>query len=55
MVVTDGNVDLDSEVLLIRLEMLLPMPIKEDLKTAADGACDDRKHANKGRFEDCYQ
>jgi hypothetical protein len=36
MVVTDGNVDLDSEALLIRSEMLLPMPMKEDLKTAAD-------------------
>jgi hypothetical protein len=39
--------------LLVRLEMLLPMPIKEYLKTATDGACDDRKHADKGRFEDC--
>jgi hypothetical protein len=36
MVVTNGKVDLDSEALLIRLEMLLPMPMKEDLKTAAD-------------------
>jgi hypothetical protein len=36
MVVTDGKVDLDSEALLIRLEMLLPMPMKEGLKTAAD-------------------
>jgi hypothetical protein len=53
MVVTNGKVDLDSEALLVRLEMLLPMPIKEDLKTAADGACNDRKHADKGRFEDC--
>jgi hypothetical protein len=42
MVVTDGKVDLDSEALLIRLEMLLLMPMKEDLKTAADGACDNR-------------
>jgi hypothetical protein len=38
MVVTDGKVDLDSEALLIRFEMSLPMPMKEDLKTAADGA-----------------
>jgi hypothetical protein len=52
MVVTDGKVDLDSEALLVRLEMLLPMPIKEDLKTVADGACNDRKHADEGRFED---
>jgi hypothetical protein len=55
MVVTDGKVDLASEALLVRLEMLLPMPIKEDLKTAADGSCDDRKHADEGRFEDCYR
>jgi hypothetical protein len=34
MVVTDGKVDLASEAL--RLEMLLPMPMKEGLKTAAD-------------------
>jgi hypothetical protein len=53
MVVTDGKVDLDSEALLVRLEMLLPMPIKEDLKTAADGACGNMKHADEGRFEDC--
>jgi hypothetical protein len=53
MVVTDGKVDLDSEALLVRLEMLLLMPIKEDLKTAANGAYDDRKHADEGRFEDC--
>jgi hypothetical protein len=54
MVVTDGKVDLDLEALLIRLEMLLLMepviigsvPMKEDLKTAADGACDNRKHAD---------
>jgi hypothetical protein len=52
-VVTDGKADLDWEVLLVRLEMLLPMPIKKDLNTTADGACDDRKHADKGRFEDC--
>jgi hypothetical protein len=36
MVVTDGKVDLDSEALPIRLEMLLPMPMKEGLKTATD-------------------
>jgi hypothetical protein len=52
MLVTDGKIDLDSEALLIRLEMLLLMPMKEDLKTAADGACDNRKHADEGRFED---
>jgi chaperone required for assembly of F1-ATPase len=54
MVVTDGKVDLDLEALLIRLEMLLPMepvmtgsmPMKEDVKTATDGACDNRKHAD---------
>jgi hypothetical protein len=54
MVVIDGKVDLGSEVLLIRLEMLLPMPTKEDLKTAADGACDNRKRTDEGRCEDCY-
>jgi hypothetical protein len=36
MVVNDGKVDLDSEALLIRSEMLLSMPMKEDLKTTAD-------------------
>jgi hypothetical protein len=46
MMVTDGKVDLDLEALLIRLEMLLPMPMKEDLKTTADEACDNRKHAD---------
>jgi hypothetical protein len=46
MVVTDGKVDLDSEALLARSEMLLPMPMKEDLRTAADEACDDGKHAD---------
>jgi hypothetical protein len=45
-VVTDGKVDLDLEALLIRLEMLLPMSMKEDLKTAADGVYDNRKHAD---------
>jgi hypothetical protein len=46
MVVTDGKVDLDSEALLVRSEMLLPMPMKGDLKTIADEACDDGKHAD---------
>jgi hypothetical protein len=46
VVVTDGKIDLDSEALLMRLEMLLPMPIKGGLKTAADETCDDRKHAD---------
>jgi hypothetical protein len=46
MMVTDGKVDLDLEALLIRLEMLLPMLMKEDLKTTADEACDNRKHAD---------
>jgi hypothetical protein len=36
MVVTDGNIDLDSGALSIRLKMLLPMPMKGGLKTAAD-------------------
>jgi hypothetical protein len=36
MVVTDGKVDLDSEALLIRSEMLLLMPMKKDLKTTAN-------------------
>jgi hypothetical protein len=38
--------DLYSEVLLARSEMLLPMPMKENLKTTADEACDDGKHAD---------
>jgi hypothetical protein len=36
MAVTDGKVDLDSGALPIRLKMLLPMPMKGGLKTAAD-------------------
>jgi hypothetical protein len=36
--------DLDSEALLTRSEMLLLM--KEDLKTTADEACDNKKHAD---------
>jgi hypothetical protein len=46
MVVTNGKVDLDLEALLVRSEMLLPIPMKEDLKTTADEACDDGKHAD---------
>jgi hypothetical protein len=46
MMVTDRKVDLDSEALLIRLEMLLMMPMKEDLKTTADEACDNKKHVD---------
>jgi hypothetical protein len=38
--------DLDSEALLTRSEMLLPMLMKEDLKTTVDEACDDGKHAD---------
>jgi hypothetical protein len=38
--------DLDSEVLLARSEMLSSMPMKEDIKTTADEACDDGKHAD---------
>jgi hypothetical protein len=38
--------DLDLEALLARSEMLLPMPMKEDLKTTVDEACDDGKHAD---------
>jgi hypothetical protein len=37
--------DLDSEVLLAR-SMLLPMSMKGDLKTIADDAYDDGKHAD---------
>jgi hypothetical protein len=36
--------DLDSEALLTRSEMLLLM--KEDLKTTANEACDNKKHAD---------
>jgi hypothetical protein len=40
--------DLDSEALMTRSEMLLPMLMEEYLKTTADGTeVDDR-----GRFED---
>jgi hypothetical protein len=38
--------DLDLEALLTRSEMLLPMLMKEDLKTTVDEAFDDRKHAD---------
>jgi hypothetical protein len=38
--------DLDLEALLARSEMLLSMPMKEDLKTTADEACDDGKHTD---------
>jgi predicted lactoylglutathione lyase len=38
--------DLDSEALLTISEMLLSMLMKEDLKTTADEACDDGKHAD---------
>jgi hypothetical protein len=38
--------DLDLEASLIRSEMLLPMLMKEDLKTTTDEACDDGKHAD---------
>jgi hypothetical protein len=37
--------DLYLEASLTRSEMLLPMLMKEDLKTTTDEACDDRKHA----------
>jgi hypothetical protein len=40
------SIDLDLEALLTRSEMLLPMSMKEDLKTTADEACDDGKHAD---------
>jgi hypothetical protein len=38
--------DLDSETLLARSEMLLSMPMKEELNITADEACDDGKHAD---------
>jgi hypothetical protein len=38
--------DLDSEALLARSEMLLPISMKEDLKTIANETCDDGKHAD---------
>jgi hypothetical protein len=38
--------DLDSEALLARSKMLLPMPMKKDLKTTADETFDDGKHAD---------
>jgi hypothetical protein len=54
MVVTDGKVDLDSEALLVRSEMLLPMSIKEDLKTTADEACDDGKHVDGEEIDEYF-
>jgi hypothetical protein len=39
--------DLDSEALLTRSEMLLPILMKEDLKTTTNEACDDGKHADR--------
>jgi hypothetical protein len=38
--------DLDSEALLARSEMLLPMLMKENLKTTSNEACDDGKQAD---------
>jgi hypothetical protein len=38
--------DLNLEALLTRSEMLLLMLMKEDLKTTANEACDDRKHTD---------
>jgi hypothetical protein len=54
MVVTDRKVDLDSEALLVRSEMLLSMPMKEDLKTTADEACDDEKHADGEEIDENF-
>jgi hypothetical protein len=54
MVVTDGKVDLDSEALLARSDMLLPMPMKEDLRTAADEACDDGKHTDREEVDENF-
>jgi hypothetical protein len=45
--------DLNSEALLTRLETLLPMLMREDLKTTADEAYDDTLPiVDKGRSED---
>jgi hypothetical protein len=44
MVVTDWKVDLDSEAL----------PMKEDLKTAANGACDNRKRADGEEIDENF-
>jgi hypothetical protein len=38
--------NLDSEALLTRSEISLPMSMKEDLKTSADEAYDDKKYAD---------
>jgi hypothetical protein len=53
-VVTDGKVDLDSEALLVRSKMLLPMSIKEDLKTTTDEACDEGKHADGEEIDENF-
>jgi hypothetical protein len=46
--------DLDSEALLARSEMLLPMSMKEDMKTTADEACDDGKHADGEEIDENF-
>jgi hypothetical protein len=46
--------NLDSEALLTRSEMLLPMPMKEDLKITADEACDDGKHADEEEVDENF-
>jgi hypothetical protein len=46
--------DLDSEALLARSEMLLPMSMKEDLKTTADEACDDGEHADGEEVDEIF-
>jgi hypothetical protein len=46
--------DLDSEALLARSEILLPMPMMEDLKTTVDEACDDGKHADREEVDENF-
>ena len=46
--------DLDSEALLTRSEMSLPMSMKEDLKTTADEAYDDGKHADGAEADESF-
>jgi len=46
--------DLDSEALLRRSEVSLPMSMKEDLETTVNEAYDDGKHANGAEADESF-
>jgi len=46
--------DLDSEALLTRSGMSLPMSMEEDLKTTADEAYDDGKHVDGAEVDESF-